>query len=93
MKLSREMVKRLADAVASQVEAKKLVNLLKPRDVVARRLGELISEDLAAEERLNNEVKDILASHEQEIAKGGADYRKLFELTKQKLARERGFIL
>jgi hypothetical protein len=38
-------------------------------------------------------VEKLLASHEAEIARENMDYRKVFELTKQKLAKERGIVL
>jgi hypothetical protein len=48
---------------------------------------------MLAEDKLNDEVKKLLAAHEDEIAKGHMDYRKVFDLTKQKLAKERGIVL
>jgi len=48
---------------------------------------------MLAEEKLNKDVEKLLAAHEEEIAKENMDYRKVFELTKQKLAKERGIVL
>lgn len=93
MRLPREMVKHIADALVSAIEARGVAKLLKPGDAVSQKIIELITGDLMAEDRLDKEVKNILASHEQEIAAGRMDYRKLFEMTKQKLARERGMVL
>ncbi len=93
MRLSKEMVKHIAGAVAANLESKGMAKLLKPMDVLSGRVSELITADLAAEDRLDEEVKKILASYESEIAAGRMDYRKVFELTKQKLAKERGIVL
>ncbi len=93
MRLSKETVKQIADAVVSSLEAKGLVKLLAPRDAVSTKIIELITADLTAEDRLDEEVRKILESHEAEIAKGGMDYRKLFDLTKRKLAGDRGMVL
>jgi len=60
---------------------------------VIQKIEAVILEDAAAEDRLDAEVKKLLASHEAEISKGGMDYRKLFEMTKHKLAQERGIVL
>ena len=93
MRLSREIIKHIADTIVSNMRTKKLSKILQPDEAVSQRIAEFIIGDMVAEDRLNEEVKDLLASHEREISSGGADYRKLFELTKQKLARERGIIL
>lgn len=55
--------------------------------------GEIITYELAVEDRLNDEVREILRRHESEIDRGRLDYRRLFELTKQKLVKERNLIL
>jgi hypothetical protein len=45
------------------------------------------------EDRINDEVRQILKKFEPEIEKGRLDYRKLFDMTKQKIVRERNVIL
>ncbi|OGW17861.1 MAG: hypothetical protein A2X56_08965 [Nitrospirae bacterium GWC2_57_13] len=87
------MVKYMARGIVASLEAKELVKLLKPADAVIQKIEAVILEDAAAEDRLDAEVKKLLASHEAEISKGGMDYRKLFEMTKHKLAQERGIVL
>ena len=57
------------------------------------KVGIDITKRKLAEDRLNADAEKILTAHEAEIAKGMMDYRKVFELTRQQLARERGFIL
>jgi hypothetical protein len=53
----------------------------------------LIMDELMVEDRLNEEVRGILRKHESEIDRGRLDYRRLFEITKQKLVKERNLIL
>jgi hypothetical protein len=50
-------------------------------------------EELTVEDRLNEEVREMLKKFEPEIEKGRLDYRKLFDLTKQKLVKERNLVL
>jgi hypothetical protein len=45
------------------------------------------------EDRINDEVRQILKKFEPEIEKGRLDYRKLFDMTKQKIVKERNVIL
>jgi hypothetical protein len=93
MRLSKELIHHLADAMVTSLESKNLVRLKVARRDVAAKIAEVITADLSAEDRLNREVEKILSAYEAEIAKGNMDYRKMFELTKQKLARERGMVL
>lgn len=52
-----------------------------------------ITEDLMVEDRLNEEVRQILDEHSSQIRQGSIEYHKMFRLVKEKLARERKIIL
>ena len=93
MRLSRELIQQIADAVTASIEAKALLKPGASHKDIALKVAETITADLQAEDRLNKEVEKVLAAYEGEIAKGNMDYRKVFELTKQKLAKERGMVL
>jgi hypothetical protein len=93
MRLPKEMIKHIADAIAANLESKGLVEYEQPKDAIAAKIAEVITADMVAEDKLNEDVKKLLSAHEAEIARGQMDYRKVFELTKQKLAKERGIVL
>ncbi len=54
---------------------------------------ELLLDELMVEDRLNEEVREILREHAPEIEQNRLDYRRLFELTKKRLVRERNLVL
>jgi hypothetical protein len=93
MRLPKEMIKHIADAIAANLESKGLVEYEVSKDSISAKIAEAITADMLAEEKLNKDVEKMLAAHEAEIASQQMDYRKVFELTKQKLARERGIVL
>jgi hypothetical protein len=93
MRLPKEMIKHIADAVAAELESKGMVKYALPKAAISIAVAEVITENMAAEDKLNKEVEKLLSAHEADIAKGMMDYRKVFELTKQKLAKERGIVL
>lgn len=93
MRLSRELIRYIAYAIAANLETKGLVAYNGPKSAVADKIAGVITKNMLEEDGLNKDVEKILAAHEAEIAKGHMDYRKVFELTKQKLAKERGFVL
>jgi hypothetical protein len=70
--------------------------LAEPAVPVATLISEtekLLLDELMVEDRINDEVRQILKKFEPEIEKGRLDYRKLFDMTKQKIVRERNVIL
>jgi hypothetical protein len=93
MRLHKEMIKHIADAIATNLEKNGLVAYTAPKSAVSAGIADVITKNMLEEDKLNEEVKKVLAAHEAEIAKGQMDYRKVFELTKQRLAKERGFVL
>jgi hypothetical protein len=93
MRLPKEMIKHIADAIAANLESKGLAEYEVARDAISSKIADVITADMLAEEKLNKDVEKLLTAHEAEIAKENMDYRKVFELTKQKLAKERGIVL
>ncbi len=93
MRLSKEMINHLSLAIAENLERKGLARYEATKNAISAKIAAVITENMLAEDKLNAEVEKILSAHEAEIARGQMDYRKVFELTKQKLARERGMVL
>jgi hypothetical protein len=93
MRLSKDLIQHLADSIAANLDSKGIVKYSAPRNTIAAKIAEVITANMLEEERLNKDVEKLLSAHEAEIARGQMDYRKVFELTKQKLAKERGFVL
>lgn len=93
MRLRREMVQYLAQAITRDLFEKKCLESLEGREKVEERVREVITEELQVEDRLNEQVKELLRAHSGELARGEADYFKMFALVKRKLAQDRGIIL
>ena len=93
MRLPRELIQHLSDAIAVGLESPVVAKLKVPRHILAANIAEIITKDLQAEDRLDRDVEKLLASYEAEISGGGMDARKMFDLTKKKLAKDRGMVL
>src|SRR5215831_17155722 len=90
MLLAREFV---------QYISKQLVQRLSPAmietptpDVVAERVAEVINEELAAEDRLNDEVRDILSQYSEYMRREGVSYQEMFRRIKNTLISQRKVI-
>ncbi|OGK97922.1 MAG: hypothetical protein A3D33_08240 [Candidatus Rokubacteria bacterium RIFCSPHIGHO2_02_FULL_73_26] len=82
----------MADAVVRRLAARKIAEIkdeATARAVVRR----VVLDNLAAEEKLEAEARQLLLDHAKQIRDSTADYRQLLAKVKEKLARERGFVL
>jgi hypothetical protein len=93
MRLRREMIQYLAQAMSRDLIGKGFIQVLGDRARVEELLREAITEELQIEDRLNDEVKDLLRAFSNEFSRGEADYHKMFTMVKRKLVQERGLIL
>jgi hypothetical protein len=93
MRLPKPWVPHLAKKIVDNIISKELVKHTVPIEKLLLETEELIINELTIEDRLNEEVRELLKSFSSEIEKSRLDYRKLFELTKKKLVKERNLVL
>jgi hypothetical protein len=93
MRLRREMIQYLAQAIARDLSDKGCIQVLGEREKVEELVREVVTEDLQVEDRLNDEVKALLRAFSDEFTRGEADYHRMFTMVKRKLVQERGLIL
>ena len=75
-------------------------NLLKDEKIIAEdknklheRIINLITEEFQKEDKLDQEVREILSKHIEKIRKDNIEYQTLFRMIKTKLAKERNIVL
>jgi uncharacterized protein len=61
-------------------------------DLVAQKIGDLISEELAVEDRLNDEVRDLLSQYSEYMRREGVSYQEMFRRIKNTLITQRKVI-
>ncbi len=60
---------------------------------VAEGLVKVITDELMVEDRLNEEVREVLVQHSGEMERSNITYTEMFKMVKRKLAREKGIVL
>jgi hypothetical protein len=92
MRGREEIAARLGDVILKRLVTRRFVEL---KDEARARaiLQRVLVENLAAEEQLDTEARRLLQGYARDIREKGLDYRQLFSRTKEKLARDRGFVL
>ncbi|HMK61308.1 MAG TPA: DUF507 family protein [Dissulfurispiraceae bacterium] len=93
MRIPKSWVPTMARRIAENLVKKELVESAVPLETLILETERLLLEELMVEDRLNDEVRQILKKFEPEIEKGRLDYRRLFDMTKQKIVKERNIIL
>lgn len=93
MRLSKGRIGQIAQTVAVTLQDRGHIEVAGPQQGLVQALEQAISDELAVEDRLNAEVRELMKGYQAEIERGGVDYQKMFTMIKNKLVRERGLIL
>ena len=92
MRLRKEFVEKISKRIVQSLFDEGLIIWEDRLEKLEAIINGLIVEDLMVEDRLNDEVKQLLESRTEEYERSMMDYGRVFQLVKSKLARERGII-
>lgn len=93
MRIPKSWVPLITRKIVDDLIKKDIIIPKVSREELTMETEKLIMDDLMVEDRLNEEVREILKKFTADIEKGRLDYRKMFELTKKKLVAERGIVI
>ena len=93
MRIPKSWVPVIASEIVTELINKDMVRIQLPENQLKGVMEELIMEELMVEDRLNDEVREMLKQFDAEIEKGNLDYRRLFDITKRKILQERNIII
>ena len=92
MLLSRDFVAYMAKEVVKRLEATEMIET-KSAESVALAVRQAMAEELGVEDRLNEEVREILSQHAEEMRRTGVSYQEMYKKVKGELSRQRKLIL
>jgi hypothetical protein len=92
MLLSRDFVGHMAGELTKRLLANKMIETDKPA-AVTERIRAKMAEEIGVEDRLNEEVREILSQHADEMRRTGDSYQEMYKKVKGELARQRKLIL
>jgi hypothetical protein len=92
MLLNRDYVSHIASEVVKRLVEGELIET-KSADVVTQRVRQRMVEELTVEDRLNDEVREILTQHQDEMRRTGVSYQEMYKKVKGQLARDRKLVL
>jgi hypothetical protein len=87
-----EIAERMAAAIVKRLAVRKVADV-KDEAAAKATIRHVVLDNLASEDRIDTDARKLLLEHAKLIKDSSADYRQLLGKVKEKLARERGFIL
>jgi len=92
MLLSRDYVSYMAKEVVKRLAAAKMIET-KSVEKLTTQVRQVMADEITVEDRINEEVREILAKYSDEMKRTGVSYQEMFKKVKGQLARERKLIL
>jgi len=92
MLLSRDYVGYMAKEIVKRLVAGKMIET-KNEENLSQQVRQVMAEEITIEDRLNDEVREILSRYSDEMQRTGASYQEMYKKVKGQLARERKLIL
>ena len=87
-----EFVEYLTDKIIEGLIEREFIEI--PEDVSIREtILEAVNDEVTVEDRLNDEVRQILNEYGNQMRDSGASYQETFKLIKRKLVRERKLVI
>lgn len=92
MLLSRDYVGYMAKEIVKRLVAGEMIEV-KNAETTTQQVRQVMAEEVTIEDRLNEEVREILAKYSEEMRTTGVSYQEMYKKVKGQLARERKLIL
>jgi hypothetical protein len=93
MRLRREKIDDLSFKILSELKKNPDVVIRGKEENVLHEIKNIITMDLEREDKLEDEVRDLLQKHMKQIYRDDISYIELVRKAKKQLARERGLVL
>ena len=95
MLISRDYVGYMATEVVKRLVANKMIELSDTNEAkpLSERIRQKMAEEIGIEDRLNEEVREILSQHAEEMRRTGVSYQEMYKKVKGELARQRKLVL
>jgi hypothetical protein len=92
MRLNKNQIEHLGSMILRNL-AKEGKIIVEDRTRLLEEVMNYLIDEFQKEDRLDQEVRELLSKHMEKIRKKNIEYQQMFKLIKSKLAREKGIIL
>ncbi len=92
MRLTPDEIEFMARKIVKTLVAERKIETESEARLVLGLVG-VVTEELQVEDRLNEEVREVLIQHASEMQRSNITYTEMFKMVKRKLAKEKGIVL
>ena len=92
MRLNKQQIEHLAFSIVRNLLKEEKI-LSDSRSTLVDTLTNLITEEFTNEDKLDQEVREILNKHMEKIRRENIEYQTMFKMIKTKLAKEKNIVL
>jgi len=92
MRLNKNQIEHLAFVILRTL-AKEGKIIIEDRNRLLEEMSSLLMDEFQKEDKLDQEVREILSKHMEKIRRENIEYQTMFRMIKTKLARERNIVL
>ena len=92
MKLTKTEVLVMAERIVEKLLEVELI-VVDDKEAAVQALNNVILDELTVEDRLNDEVRELMEQYSSELDHSGIEFHNMFKILKSKLVRERNLIL
>ena len=94
MLLNRDYIGYMASQVVKKLIDEELVEIKeKDLDGVIAKVRTRMTEEITVEDKVNEEVRNILTQYQDEMRRTGISYQEMFKKVKGQIARDKKYIL
>ncbi|HEX2695211.1 MAG TPA: DUF507 family protein [Acidobacteriota bacterium] len=92
MRLNKNQIEHLAFLILRNLSKEGKI-IVEDRKRLLEEMTNLIMDEFMKEDKLDQEVREILGKHMEKIRRENIEYQTMFRMIKMKLARERNIVL
>jgi hypothetical protein len=92
MLLSRDFVGYMAGELVKRLVASKMIET-PSAEALTKKVRAAMQDEISIEDRLNEEVRQILTQYADDMRRAGASYQEMYKKVKGELARQRKLVL
>jgi hypothetical protein len=92
MRLNKNQIEHLASVILRSL-TKECKIIIEDKARLSEEVTNLLIDEFQKEDRLDQEVRELLSQHIDKIRKENIEYQQMFKMIKTKLAREKGIVL
>jgi hypothetical protein len=92
MRLNKNQIEHLASVILRSLTKEGKI-IIEDKARLSEEVTNLLIDEFQKEDRLDQEVRELLSQHIDKIRKENIEYQQMFKMIKTKLAREKGIVL